>query len=141
MLGTLAIAYTMLDRAADAQAAIGTALELVSAAEDVSLQATIYHQASYIAYVAGDAQRAGRMAAAASRLALEARNHRLAVRSFSIRYSIAAGLEDDPERALEYLDAMIASAPRKPATTPCSSTRWPASSTSRPNAATTPRSR
>jgi LuxR family transcriptional regulator, maltose regulon positive regulatory protein len=110
VLGTCAIAYTMLDRAADAQAAIGAALELVSAAEDVSLQATIYHQASYIAYVAGDAQRAGRMAAAASRLALEARNHRLAVRSFSIRYSIAAGLEDDPERALEYLDAMIASA-------------------------------
>ena len=110
VLGTLATAYTMLDRAADAQAAIGTALELVSAAEDPSLQATVYHQASYIAYVAGDAQRAGRMAAAASRLALEARNHRLAVRSFSIRYSIAAGLEDDPERALEYLDAMLLSA-------------------------------
>jgi LuxR family maltose regulon positive regulatory protein len=110
VLGTRAIAYTMLDRAPEAQAAIGSALELVSAAEDGSLQATIYHQASYIAYVAGDAQRAGRMAAAASRLALEARNHRLAVRSFSIRYSIAAGLEDDPERALEYLDAMVASA-------------------------------
>jgi LuxR family maltose regulon positive regulatory protein len=112
VLGTRSIAHIMLGETAQAQAAIGEALELINAGDNPALQATIYHQASFIAYVAGDAQRAARMAAAASRLALEQGNHHLAVRSFSIRYSIAAGLEDDPERALAFLDEMAASAER-----------------------------
>jgi LuxR family maltose regulon positive regulatory protein len=110
VLGTLAIAYVTLDKPREAQAAIDTALATIGSDDNPRLQATIYHQASYVAYVAGDAQRGARLASRAWSLALEQRNYRLAVRSASIRYSIAMGLEDDPERAEGFLEEMLSAA-------------------------------
>ena len=112
VLGTLALALTMLGDALMARRRIEEALEAAAASDDHCVRARIFHQASYIAYLDGDAQRAQRYAVVAGRLATEQQLFPLAARSYGIRYAIATGLEDEPERALEALEAMFACAKR-----------------------------
>ena len=106
LAGALGVAYVMLDRMSDASHCIREALASANAQDNPRLQALVYHQAGFFACACGDAQRAARLAAAASRLAVETRNARLAARSSSVRFSIARGLDDDPQRAYEHLVAM-----------------------------------
>lgn len=106
LAGALGVAYIMLDRMSDASLCIREALASASAQDNPRLQALVYHQAGFFAYACGDAQRASRLAAAATRLAVETHNARLAARSSSVRFSIARGLEDDPQGAYEHLVAM-----------------------------------
>ncbi len=112
VLGTLALALMMLGDPEGARMRIGTALEAAAATDDHRMQAAIYHQASYIAYLEGDAQRSSRFATVATRLALEHGLYALAARSYSIQYAIATGLDERFDRALEALDGMFAAAER-----------------------------
>lgn len=110
--GTLALAHSVLGQPEHAREWIKRALSLVETSEDAELHASIYHQASYIAYVTGDIPRASRLAATATDLALESRLFPLAARSWSVRYGIAIGVEDDPGKALEALREMAVCASR-----------------------------
>ncbi len=112
VLGTLALALMMLGDPEGARLRIGAALEAAATTDDRRMQAAIYHQASYIAYLEGDAQRSARLATAATRLALERGLYPLAARSYSIQYAIATGLDDALDRALEALAGMFTAAKR-----------------------------
>lgn len=112
VLGTLALALMMLGDAEGARMRIAAALEAATASDDHRMQAAIYHQASYIAYLEGDAHRGLRLATNATRLALAHGLYPLAARSYSIQYAIAIGLDDAFDRALEALEGMLTAAKR-----------------------------
>ncbi|MBV9440597.1 MAG: hypothetical protein JOZ24_11445 [Candidatus Eremiobacteraeota bacterium] len=112
VLGTLALALTMLGDGEGARRRIGEALEAVASSDDHRLRASIYHQASYIAYLEGDAQKSTRYATAATRLALEHGLYPLAARSYSVQYAVAMGIEDARERAVTTLAGMFDAAKR-----------------------------
>ena len=112
LLGTLALVRTFLGDAEGAHRALAEKLEAAESSDDRRLRATTYHQASYIAYIDGDAERSARYAAAAARLATEAGLFPLAARSHSIQYAIAMELHDAYDRALAALGAMFEAANR-----------------------------
>ncbi|MEA2688519.1 MAG: LuxR family transcriptional regulator, maltose regulon positive regulatory protein [Candidatus Eremiobacteraeota bacterium] len=110
VLGTLALALTMLGDTDGARLRIGEAMEAVASSDDYRLRAAIYHQASYIAYLEGDAHKSMRYAKVATRLANEHKLYPLAARSYSVQYAVAMGIEDARERAVEALDGMFTAA-------------------------------
>jgi ATP/maltotriose-dependent transcriptional regulator MalT len=107
LLGAIAISHAILDHPAEAERYIAKAIALVSAEENLRLQASIFHQASYIALIAGDAAHGTRMAGKASRLALEQRDYGLAARSFSVQASIVSAHVDDSDREFEHRSQML----------------------------------
>jgi ATP/maltotriose-dependent transcriptional regulator MalT len=107
LLGAIAISHAILDHPAEAERFIAKAIALVSAEENLRLQASIFHQASYIAYVAGDAAHGSRMAGRASRLAVEQRDYGLAARSFSVQAAIVSAHGDDSDREFEHRTQML----------------------------------
>jgi LuxR family maltose regulon positive regulatory protein len=112
ILGTLAIVRTILGDSQGARRAIAEKLAAAEASDDERLRATTYHQASYIAYIEGDAERSSRYAAVAARLATEAGLYPLAARSHSIQYAVAMELHDAYDRALAELTSMFDCAKR-----------------------------
>jgi len=110
--GTLALAHVMLDRGEAAGRWIRRALAIVERSENVELRASIYHQAAYVTYIDGDVAASSKLAQTATRLANEHRLFSLAARSHSVRYGIAMGAEDAPDKALESLAGMLESAER-----------------------------
>lgn len=107
LLGTIAIAHAIFDHPAEAARFVAKAITLVSAEEDLRLQASIYHQASYVAFMTGDAAQGTRMAAKASKLALEQRDYGLAARSFSVQAALVGSHADDPVREFELRTQML----------------------------------
>jgi ATP/maltotriose-dependent transcriptional regulator MalT len=107
LLGAIAISHAILDHPAEAERFIAKAIALVSGEENLRLQASIFHQASYIAYIAGDAAHGSRMAGKASRLAVEQRDYGLAARSFSVQAAIVSAHVDDSDREFEHRSQML----------------------------------
>jgi ATP/maltotriose-dependent transcriptional regulator MalT len=107
VLGTLALALTMLGDSEAARQRMSEAMEEIASSDDHRLRAAIYHQASYIAYLDGDAHKSMRYATVATRLAHEHDLFPLAARSYSVQYAVAMGIEDVRERALEALEGMF----------------------------------
>lgn len=110
--GAIATGYTMIGERSRAGELIERALALVATEDDRRLRALIYHQASWVAYVNGAADRSASLCASAAKLATELGLYSLVARSYSIRYCVAIELEDDPARALEFLAAMADAARR-----------------------------
>jgi ATP/maltotriose-dependent transcriptional regulator MalT len=110
--GTLSLAHLMLDRGEAARSWIRRALATVERSENVELRASIYHQAAYVTYIEGDVPASTKLAQTATRLATEHRLFSLAARTYSLRYGIAMGADDAPDKALEHLSAMLECAQR-----------------------------
>ena len=110
LLGTIATGCAILRRLPDAAKYAQQALHLAHRSDSGVTRATLYHQASFVAFATGDARQATDLSARAIDLAGKHGLHALAARSHSIRYSLSVGFGYEPDSALRELTAMIESA-------------------------------
>ncbi len=101
---TLATAYVLGERFADAGRMIATALALLDGSSSSQLRAKVLHHAAWVALFTGEVQAAKTQASEAVRLALECDMYEIAARAYSVLYNISYDVEDDPERTRETLD-------------------------------------
>jgi LuxR family maltose regulon positive regulatory protein len=107
ILGTLATAYARTGRNADARAAIATALELLDPSVGDDARARVYQQAAYVYSQAPEHEPARRYAMLAVDLALSRDLYDVAVRAYSVLYTIAYDDTDDPIACLTLLDKLL----------------------------------
>lgn len=106
LLGTLATTYARASRQSDAAAAIETALALDPSVGD-DVRARLYQQAAYVYLLGPDRERAGGYASLAIDLALARDLYDVAVRAYSVLYTIAYEDDDDPIACLTILDKLL----------------------------------
>ena len=109
LLGTVATGCAILRRLPDAATYAQQTLRLAHRSDSGVTRATLYHQASFVAFSNGDARQAMDLSARAIDLAEKHGLHALAARSHSIRYSLSVGFAYEPDLALRELTAMIES--------------------------------
>jgi ATP/maltotriose-dependent transcriptional regulator MalT len=110
VLGTLATGFAIVRRFTDAGNYAKRALHIADISSSPATRATLYHQASFVAFSSGDSKTAVSLSARALDLAKREGLHALVARCHSIRYSICMGFGYDPCGALADLDAMIEAA-------------------------------
>lgn len=101
---TLATAYVVATRFADAREAIKRALQITAGSDSVSLHAAIQHHAGWVALFTGAVPEAKQHAARAVELALSCGVYDVAARAYSVLYNISYELEDDARAALKTLN-------------------------------------
>jgi ATP/maltotriose-dependent transcriptional regulator MalT len=107
LLGTLATAYARAGRPADALATIAQALELIDPVAGDDVRARIYHQAAHVYNECGMNEAARGYASLAVDLALARNLYDVAVRAYSVLYTIAYDNGDDPIACLTILDRLL----------------------------------
>lgn len=110
LLGTIATGYAIIRRDIEAGDFVRRALAVAERSPADATRALLYHQASFVAYTAGDWSRASTFSARALALAERLGLFALAARCRSIRYSICTGQSYDTQAALIELHAMIEAA-------------------------------
>ena len=106
LLGTLATAYARAGRDAEATAAIDMALEILDPVAGDDVRARLYHQAAFVYNQETDRERARRYATLSVELALARNLYDVAVRAYSVLYTIAYDA-DDPIACLTILDRLL----------------------------------
>lgn len=110
LLGTIATGCAITRRLPEAKDYAQQALLIAHRSDSAVVRATLYHQASFVAYTAGDSQQAVALSSKAIDLAKPNGLHALAARSHSVRYSIWLSFGYEPEKALAELEHMIENA-------------------------------
>ena len=105
---TLATAYALVDRFADARTAIASATDRLSPDLPAALRTRAYHQAAYVALRCGDIPEARRYAERVLDIAVPNGFYDLAARAHSILYEIAHAWDADPKRALAHVELVAA---------------------------------
>ncbi len=107
MMGTIATGCAITGRLAEAKDYAEQALQLANRSDSTPVRATLYHQASFVAYAAGESQQAMALSSKAIDLAKLHDLYALAARCHSVRYSIWLGFGYDTAKALAELERMI----------------------------------
>ena len=110
MLSSAAASYAMLERMDEALPLMERALRIANVSEDAIFRATVYHQASFVAYRSGDFKRAAALAVDASDLARKEGLWGMLARSYSVRYGILTATSHDPSCGLDELTEMAEAA-------------------------------
>jgi DNA-binding CsgD family transcriptional regulator len=106
LAGLLATAYATHGQNAAAASTIERALEQMTGVDDPAVPAKLYFQAGYVAFFAGEPERAKRFAQQAVEVALASDLYDIAARALSILYNVAMDYEDDVRAGRMYLDEL-----------------------------------
>lgn len=107
MQSTLATAYVLAGRFAEASQTMQRALALVREHDSVSLRAKIHHQAAWVALFTGNVEESKAHAGVSVDLAMQSGMYDTAARAYSVFYNIAYDVEDDPAQAKRILDLVL----------------------------------
>jgi ATP/maltotriose-dependent transcriptional regulator MalT len=110
LLGTLATAYGHAGRSAEAIATIERALELLDPTAGDEIRARLFQQAAHVYVEHGDREQGRRYAGLAVELARSHNLYDVAVRAYSVLYTIAYDGTDDPIACLAILDKLLEAA-------------------------------
>lgn len=110
LLGTLATAYAHASRSADAIATIDRAMTLLDPTAGDEIRARLFQQAAHVYGEQGDHEQGRRYANLAVELARSHNLYDVAVRAYSVLYTIAYDDTDDPIACLAILDKLLDSA-------------------------------
>jgi ATP/maltotriose-dependent transcriptional regulator MalT len=107
LLGTLATAYLHASRSTDALTTIERALHLLDPTAGDDVRARIYQQAAHVYGEEGNLEAGQRYAQLAIDLAMARNLYDVAVRAYSVLYTIAYDNTDDPIACLTILDKLL----------------------------------
>ena len=107
LLATLATAFARAYRAREASDTMTLALDALGPIGNDAVRARVYQQAAFVQLLDSTRQRAREFANVAVELALAHNLHEVAVRAYSVLYTIAYDDADDPIAALAILDRLL----------------------------------
>ena len=108
LCSTLATAYALVNRSAEARALIERAMAGLDPSVPDASRARAYHQAAYVALRSGDIVEAQTYAARALEVAVPRGLYDVAARAHSLLYEIAHAWEANPRNALEHIENVAA---------------------------------